>query len=110
MPDDFDEKLEKARVELPQSEGGKLYEMLQAARMEHRHQAHIYVGCKRKDKFTRDRAAVNLEKAAIVLAALAAQWGIHSSCARPAGKVGRDWEDRIDPENALTERRKSHGG
>ena len=110
MADEFDEKLEKARVELPQSEGGKLYEMLQAARMEHRHQAHIYVGCKKKDKFTRDRAAENLEKAAIVLAALAAQWGIHSSCARPAGKAGQDWEKRIDPENALAAKKKSNGG
>ncbi len=107
MAEEFDEVLEKARVELPESASGKLYEQLQAARTELRHQAHIYVGCKRKDKFTRDRAAENLEKAAILVAALAAQWGIHAGCARPAGKIGRDWEKHIDPENALAAKKKA---
>lgn len=104
--DDLKDKLDAARVELPMSESGKLYELLQLARTELRHQAHIYVGCKRKDKFTRDRAADNLEKAAITVALLAAQWGMAAGCARPAGKAGHEWERRIDPENALAERKK----
>lgn len=103
----FKEVLEAARVELPESNSGKGYELLQAARTELRHQAHIYVGCKKKDKFTRDRAAAALENAAIAMALAAAQWGIHAGCARPAGKVGQDWEDRIDPENALEAKRKA---
>lgn len=107
MSDDkLKEKLRAALVELPESHNGKLYELLQAARTELRHQAHIYVGCKRKDKFTRERAAAALENAAIAMALAAAQWGVLAGCARPAGKIGQEWEDRIDPENALERRRR----
>jgi hypothetical protein len=88
------------------TEAGTLYELLQQARTELRHQAHIYVGTKNKDKFARDRAAESLENAAITVALLAAQWGIRAGCARPAGQAGQDWEDRIDPENALAKKRK----
>lgn len=83
------------------TDAGKLYEQLQAARTELRHQAHIYVGCKHKDKFTRDRAAEALENAAVVMVALASQWGIRAGCARPAGAAGIAWEEGLDPENAL---------
>lgn len=86
------------------TDSGKLYELLQQARTELRHQAHIYVGT--KGKFERDRAAERLENAAIAVALLASQWGIRAGCARPAGKAGQDWEDRIDPENALAQKRK----
>lgn len=83
------------------TEAGKLYELLQQARTELRHQAHIYVGCKNKDKFTRDRAADALEKAAITVTLLASQWGMTAGCARPAGAAGIAWEEGLDPENAL---------
>jgi len=86
------------------TDAGKLYEQLQAARTELRHQAHVYVGCKFKDKLHRDRAAEALENAAMVVTLLAAQWGMRAGCARPAGKAGQDWEDRLDPETALAAR------
>ena len=107
MTNKLKDKLKDASVTLPQSNSGHAYELLQAARTELRHQAHIYAGCKRKDKFTRDRAAADLEKAAITMALAAAQWGVWAGCARPAGQFGQDWEDRIDPENALEARRKA---
>lgn len=90
------------------TDAGKLYEQLQAARTELRHQAHIYANCKHKDKLHRDEAAERLENAAVVVTLLAAQWGMRAGCARPAGKAGRDWEDRLDPETALQTRDPRH--
>ncbi len=83
------------------SKGGDLWEVLQRARMELRHQAHIYVGCKNKDKSHRDRAAEGLEQAALTVAFAMAQYGAFSDCARPAGKAGEEWKERFDPENML---------
>lgn len=49
--DKFKETLDAARVELPESNSGKGYELLQAARTELRHQAHMlkdsFVGFKK---------------------------------------------------------------
>jgi hypothetical protein len=76
------------------------YENLQRARKELRHQAHIYANTK-GGKFEKDRAAENLENAALAVSLAAAIWGIRAGCARPAGKIGADWEESVDPENAL---------
>jgi hypothetical protein len=85
------------------SEGGQLFETLQKARTTLRHAAHAYAGTKKKDKFFRDRAADDLENAAITMALAAAVYGVRSDCATPAGAAGRVWKEGLDPETALHE-------
>ncbi len=75
------------------SHGGELYELLVAARKAHHHAAHVYA--KTKDPARRKEAADVLDRAAIAMAFAAAQWGLWSDCAAPAGTVGDAWKKRI---------------
>jgi hypothetical protein len=79
--------------------GGHLYENMQRARKELRHQAHIYANT--KDRAKRDAAGEDLEKAGLACTLAAALWGLHADAARPAGKAGADWIGQLDPESAL---------
>jgi hypothetical protein len=85
----------------PKVTGGQDWELLQKARSRLRYLAHRYSGCKKKDKFTRDRAAEEMEEAAIVFALAAAAYGAKSDCARPAGQVGLEWKEGLEPETLL---------
>lgn len=88
--------------------GGHLYENMQRARKELRHQAHIYANT--KDRARRNEAGEALDKAGLALALAAALYGLHSDCARPAGKVGEDWYAALDPETALAKDRAAKKG
>ena len=85
----------------PKVTGGQDWELLQKSRSRLRYLAHRYAGCKKKDQFTRDRAAAEMEEAAIVFALAAAAYGSKSDCARPAGEVGVAWKDALEPETLL---------
>jgi hypothetical protein len=79
--------------------GGHLFENMQRARKELRHQAHIYANT--KDRAKRDEAGEQLEKAGLMLTLAAGLWGLHADCARPAGLAGLEWWQKLDPESAL---------
>lgn len=85
---------------MPSTLGG-IYERLQAARTELRHAAHVYARTPRANKPAREENAEKLERAALVVTLAAAEWGLVAGCARPAGKAGREWEARMDPEAAV---------
>jgi hypothetical protein len=86
---------------MAESEGGKLYELMQMARSRLRYHAHRYVHAKRKDKHHSDAAAEEMEQAAIAFALAASAYGAKSDCARPAGPEGNAWKASMDPEELL---------
>lgn len=87
--------------EVNKTEAGQQWENLQMARSRLRYMSHRYVGCKNKDDFTKERAADELEKAALAFALASAIWGQTADCAKPAGKAGDDWKKSLEPEELL---------
>lgn len=76
-----------------------IYKELQDARRAHRHAAHVYARTPntKANKPAYDAAVAELEKAALVMALLAAQWGLHAGCAAPAHPARTKWERDTDP-------------
>lgn len=93
----------RAKAAVITSESGRMFELLQRARTELHHRAHVYAHTKETATRTKDDAAEELERAALTMALLAAQYGLKSDCARPAGKAGEVWRNGLDPETALRE-------
>lgn len=91
---------EEARKRITESQSGQEWETLQRARANLRRASYAYAHCK-KEKFYKDRAGAELEKASILHALAAAVWGSRANCAKAAGKVGTDWYESLEPETLL---------
>lgn len=77
-----------------------LYTQLQDARRAHRHAAHVYSRTKNTplNKPAYEQAVEELEKAALLMALLSAQWGLVAGCAAPAHPTKEKWLKDTDPD------------